>query len=290
MNTLNREFITAKMKANRFNFDLKKRPVIVVLRETDKNLQLVKDNGENICDTIILMDEKNFIPLAGRSFAHKKYQKAFLEGGEGCNKIASSYVIKAWRKGTHKKYRALQQNTSFYLWRSMKDMSWNNDDDKVYNQIVGDNFHALAPWSAGCVTVQGYPEQPEKYPGGIRGDWKVADNYLYNTKKDFTFFDACILEHKDVSMDYPVALRLGSTGPDVSKLQQLLGLQKTDGDFGPVTFEALRVWQKENDIFADGIAWPEVLSKLGFSDLSIKWGDSVIFDAYNVFKNVVKPV
>lgn len=287
MALLNRDFIIKKLKANRFNFDLEKRPLIIVLRETDKNLLSVPDNGENNCDTIILMDHKNFIPLTGRSFAHKKYQINFMKGGDGCNKIASSYVKNAWVKGLHKKYRALRQNVNFYIWRS-KDLKWGNSDDTVKRDIVGDNFHALAPWSAGCVTVQGYPNQPDKYPGGIRGDWKIADNYLYNIKKDFQYFDACILEHKDVSTDYPVALRIGSQGIDVKNLQRLLKIEQ-DGDFGPKTFDALRDWQEDNGFFADGIGWPEVLEKLGFNKLTITWGSSIIEDAFrNAVDNFMK--
>jgi len=286
MQVLNRDYIVGKLKSNRFNFNLEERPIIVVLRETAKDLSKLEDNGENICDTIILMDTKNFIVVSGRSFAHKKYQINFMKGGEGCNRIASSYVPKAWVKGLHKKYRALRQNVNFYIWRS-QDLIWGNKDDTVKLDIVGDNFHALAPWSAGCVTVQGYPQQPDKYPGGIRGDWKIVDNYLYNIKKNTQYFDACILERKDVEMNYPVALRIGSTGIDVRNLQKLLKIT-VDGDFGPKTFEALRKWQSGNGFFPDGIAWPEVLEKIGFNKITIVWGKSIFEDAMASFNDALK--
>lgn len=286
MNALNRDFIINKIKSNRFPINLEERPLIVILRETAKDLSKIPDNGENICDTIVLMDEKNFIVVSGRSFPHKKYQINFMKGGEKCNRIASSYVQKAWVKGLHKGYRALRQNVPFYIWRS-KDLIWGNKDDTIERDIVADNFHALAPWSAGCVTVQGYPEQPKKYPGGIRGDWKIVDNYLYNIKKNTQYFDACIFERKDIEINYPIALRIGSSGLDVRNLQKLLKIT-IDGDFGPKTFEALREWQSKNGFYPDGIAWPEVLEKIGFNKITILWGYSIFEDTLNSVINSIK--
>lgn len=47
-------------------------------------------------------------------------------------------------------------------------------------------------------------------------------------------------------------LKLGSKGEDVKKLQKALNL-KVDGDFGMKTEEAVKVFQKNNSITADGI-------------------------------------
>lgn len=259
---ITRALVNSKLSVNKFKrISLGERPLIVVFRETDKNLSLVKNNWTNICDTICLMDPVNFIVLSGRTIMHKKYLDAAIAGGEGCNYIASSYTPYAWTKGLHRKYRALRQNVVFQIWRT-KDTDIKDDDDVTYSQNVGDNFHACAPFSAGCVTVQGYPDLP-KYPQGLSGDWKIADNWLYNTHKDKTYFDCVIFEHFDAVTSYPLALRLGSSGDEVKKVQQILKLSLQDGIFGPSMFTQVQKWQKANKYFADGTLWPEQIAKLG---------------------------
>lgn len=51
-------------------------------------------------------------------------------------------------------------------------------------------------------------------------------------------------------------LRIGSKGPDVVKLQQLLYL-KADGIFGQITLEAVKDFQRDNGLFPDGIVGPK---------------------------------
>lgn len=62
------------------------------------------------------------------------------------------------------------------------------------------------------------------------------------------------------------ALRLGATGPTVTKLQKDLnsvGFKlAADGNFGPLTDAALRSFQKRNHLHLDGIAGSQTLSKL----------------------------
>ena len=57
------------------------------------------------------------------------------------------------------------------------------------------------------------------------------------------------------------ALRRGSKGDDVKKMQAALGLT-ADGDFGPGTEAALKKWQAANSLTADGVAGPKTLAKL----------------------------
>jgi putative chitinase len=57
------------------------------------------------------------------------------------------------------------------------------------------------------------------------------------------------------------ALRRGSKGDDVKKMQAKLGLA-ADGDFGPGTEAALKKWQAANGLTADGVAGPKTLAKL----------------------------
>lgn len=61
-------------------------------------------------------------------------------------------------------------------------------------------------------------------------------------------------------------LKIGSEGDDVKKLQAVLGL-KADGKFGPGTEAALKNWQKNNKLDADGIAGQKTLQKMGISSV-----------------------
>lgn len=57
-------------------------------------------------------------------------------------------------------------------------------------------------------------------------------------------------------------LRMGDSGDDVERLQQLLGIA-ADGDFGPATKRALIEFQQKNGLVADGVAGPRTLAALG---------------------------
>jgi len=59
-----------------------------------------------------------------------------------------------------------------------------------------------------------------------------------------------------------MTLKVGSSGEEVKRLQNALGL-KSDGKFGPATEEALKNWQKNNGLDADGIAGQKTLEKIG---------------------------
>ena len=56
-------------------------------------------------------------------------------------------------------------------------------------------------------------------------------------------------------------IKLRSTGSDVIKLQQALGL-KADGDFGPGTEKAVKAWQTKSGLTADGIIGDASWAKL----------------------------
>lgn len=56
-------------------------------------------------------------------------------------------------------------------------------------------------------------------------------------------------------------LKLGSNGPDVTKLQQALGLT-ADGSFGPKTEAAVKAFQTKNGLTPDGIVGDGTWSKL----------------------------
>lgn len=56
-------------------------------------------------------------------------------------------------------------------------------------------------------------------------------------------------------------LKIGSTGDDVKKLQQKLGLA-ADGAFGPNTANAVKTWQAANGLTADGVVGPATWEKM----------------------------
>lgn len=65
-------------------------------------------------------------------------------------------------------------------------------------------------------------------------------------------------------------LKLGSKGKEVEDLQKYLKI-KVDGDFGPKTEDAVKKFQKENKLVADGIVGEKTWNAMGFgitSDLS----------------------
>src|SRR5712691_2236462 len=66
-------------------------------------------------------------------------------------------------------------------------------------------------------------------------------------------------------------LRQGSSGPDVTVLQQKLedlGFDPNgvDGNFGPGTRDAVIAFQQSKSLQADGIAGPATLAALGLGD------------------------
>lgn len=57
-------------------------------------------------------------------------------------------------------------------------------------------------------------------------------------------------------------LKKGSKGSEVKALQSFLGIA-ADGDFGNITEQALKNWQQQNGLVADGIAGEKTLTKMG---------------------------
>lgn len=56
-------------------------------------------------------------------------------------------------------------------------------------------------------------------------------------------------------------IKRGSKGDQVKKVQEALGLD-ADGDFGPGTEAAVKAWQAEHGLVADGIIGPKSMEKL----------------------------
>ena len=68
-------------------------------------------------------------------------------------------------------------------------------------------------------------------------------------------------EDDSFDLDDIGVLRKGAKGEGVKMMQEALGIG-ADGDFGPGTERALKEWQAENDLVADGIAGPATLAEL----------------------------
>lgn len=75
-------------------------------------------------------------------------------------------------------------------------------------------------------------------------------------------------DEEDAEEDGMPTLALGARGPSVRALQQtLVGLEwelAVDGVFGPVTDQAVREFQAQNELDVDGIVGPRTWEALGF--------------------------
>lgn len=68
-------------------------------------------------------------------------------------------------------------------------------------------------------------------------------------------------ESDDESININQVIKRGAKGPTVAALQEALGVG-ADGSFGGGTEKALKAWQEQNGLTADGIAGPKTLAKL----------------------------
>lgn len=68
-------------------------------------------------------------------------------------------------------------------------------------------------------------------------------------------------ESDNESININQVIKKGSKGPTVVALQEALGIG-ADGAFGSGTEKALKSWQEENGLTADGVAGPKTLAKL----------------------------
>lgn len=63
----------------------------------------------------------------------------------------------------------------------------------------------------------------------------------------------------------PRTLRVGSRGPDVADVQEVVGAVPNDGIFGRGTEAAVKAWQEANGLVADGIVGPATQAKMGLA-------------------------
>lgn len=107
-----------------------------------------------------------------------------------------------------------------------------------------------------------------KYTGANRHDHHVhisvkADKAHYDNTDPWSFDLTRIVMSPPASayVPPPATLREGMQGPDVKRLQTMLGLQ-ADGKFGPKTKAAVMAIQKLKGLVDDGVAGPATWSAL----------------------------
>ncbi len=89
----------------------------------------------------------------------------------------------------------------------------------------------------------------------------VREQALKMANGSFSGQTASVVLPATPSMDF-VTIKLGSTGPWVSRLQDALGVN-ADGQFGPATEAAVRALQAERGLVVDGIAGRSTCRALG---------------------------
>lgn len=142
-------------------------------------------------------------------------------------------------------------------------------------QIMGFNFKAAGYTSARQMVsafAQGEGEQLRAFIRLIQS-WGIATmlrahNWLgfalrYNGDANGADYASKIeaAYRKRGGKPSPVVISLGSTGPQVVKLQSTLGLN-ADGSFGPATQQAVMRFQEAHDLRADGIVGAVTWEKL----------------------------
>lgn len=108
------------------------------------------------------------------------------------------------------------------------------------------------------------------FSGAPGGDWvhiEIGNKYADNPNYYEQIFED-LLGKVSVPVVKPVVktqsapagkspwLQRGSEGDDVKEVQRIVGAQPVDGDFGPKTEAAVKVWQAEHDLYVDGIWGP----------------------------------
>ncbi len=210
---------------------------------------------------------------------------AKAKGGIGANCLFTGFYTD-YRKGHHKAgtktgHEAFRQNAIQPIRRSSDDLDYDADDRVEYDN-PHDNIHC--GWfgslnseyyaSAGCQVIMGYPKCLKPERSSNTGPWKQFHENAYQiAQRSFSYILVTGTDILNTSTPAgrrnAFGLRFGSSGPEVKRLQELLGEKKyyegiADGEFGPRTMKAVIAFQKQRfgNEGADGIVGPITFQEL----------------------------
>jgi endonuclease G len=209
-----------------------------------------------------------------------------IEGSLACNMLPTG--LHHYKVGPHRAPRqpgAFRQQTPLWVMRSKKRLQFaTNDPDSLWDDLNGelpaDNIHAAMlssrtkpPFfsSAGCQVVSGAYDGNHN-PTGAWADFRKAAGLHHPIKftngsvsdQDGQSFDYVLLTGKDAQLvadgkgQAVRALRYGSSGPPVARLQEKLAAElgtavNKTGTFDRITLGAVIRWQVSKKIAPTGI-------------------------------------
>lgn len=200
-----------------------------------------KKNGYSWCDIFV---DWVFIECFGYEKALKMLYQPTKSTGAGCSYSAGFYRV----------------HNAFYRQPQVGDQVFFGDygneghtgivvavNGNVITTVEGNTSGGYGVESNGDgVYLKKYNISTQYIPGFGRPNWDVVSNDVVN-------------EGGSVTVSYPT-IKLGSKGPDVKKAQKLLiakgyscGAAGADGDFGAGTYNAVKKFQADNGLEADGI-------------------------------------
>jgi hypothetical protein len=194
-----RKLIKHLMELNHFNPD-EKLPCIVVFRNFSL-YDYIDDTGDNLTDTICLVDESTITRLSGRSFPGCEY------GTPKRYHIASGFYPSVYRKDVHDGYHVLTADRSLTLWRHPDVAHYIYPD--IYNKFSGG-----APDTPGHICVFG-SASPQSH------DWAVAYDWIYSYRRHNSTFGLVVFEYEDVANPRS-AYRIGSMIEGAKELTQCI--------------------------------------------------------------------
>ena len=200
-----------------------------------------KKNGYSWCDIFV---DWCFIECFGYEKALKMLYQPTKSTGAGCSYSASFY----------------RAHNAFYRQPQVGDQVFFGDygneghtgivvavSGNIITTVEGNTSGGYGVESNGDgVYIKKYNTSTQYIPGFGRPNWEVVSSNVGN-------------EEVTDTVNYPI-IKLGSKGSDVKKAQQLLiakgyscGTAGADGDFGAGTYNAVKKFQADNGLEADGI-------------------------------------
>ena len=200
-----------------------------------------KKNGYSWCDIFV---DWCFIECFGYEKALKMLYQPTKSTGAGCSYSASFY----------------RAHNAFYRQPQVGDQVFFGDygneghtgivvavSGNIITTVEGNTSGGYGVESNGDgVYIKKYNTSTQYIPGFGRPNWEVVSSNVGN-------------EEVTDTVNYPI-IKLGSKGSDVQKSQQLLlakgyscGTAGADGDFGAGTYNAVKKFQADNGLEADGI-------------------------------------